>query len=85
MTDQNLPILSILSEVKDSLARHAILILQAPPGAGKSTVLPLQIMLEPWLTGKKVLMLEPRRLAARAVAIRMAQLQQQEVGQSVGE
>lgn len=84
MIEQNLPILSILSEVKHKLAKHATLILQAPPGAGKSTVLPLQIMQESWLAGQKVLMLEPRRLAARAVASRMAQLQQQEVGQSVG-
>lgn len=60
------------------------MILQAPPGAGKSTVLPLELLDEAWLEGKKMLMLEPRRLAARSVAQRMAQLREEEAGETVG-
>lgn len=60
------------------------MILQAPPGAGKSTVLPLQLLKENWLQEKKIIMLEPRRLAARSVAMRMAQLLDEEVGETVG-
>ncbi|WP_245970346.1 ATP-dependent helicase HrpB [Pseudochryseolinea flava] len=60
------------------------MILQAPPGAGKSTVLPLQLMDEPWLGGKKIIMLEPRRLAAKSVAERMADLLEEDAGQRIG-
>ena len=56
----------------------------APPGAGKSTVVPLVLLDEPWAAGKRILMLEPRRLAARAVALRMAQTRQEAVGHTVG-
>ena len=63
---------------------HNIVILQAPPGAGKSTMLPLELLHEPWLTGKKMIMLEPRRLAARSVAARMANLLDDELGNTVG-
>ena len=83
MTDQ-LPILEIIPEVKKQLQLHNTIILQAPPGAGKSTILPLQLIDEPWLKGKKILMLEPRRLAARAVANRMSSLIKQPVGTTVG-
>ena len=83
MTDQ-LPILEIIPDVKKSLAIHNTIILQAPPGAGKSTILPLQLLDEPWLLGKKILMLEPRRLAARAVANRMSSLISEQVGTTVG-
>ncbi len=78
------PIVEIIPELKQKFLTEKILILQAPPGAGKSTILPLQLINEPWLGGKKILMLEPRRLAARSVAIRMADLQTEEVGASVG-
>ncbi len=60
------------------------MILQAPPGAGKSTVLPLQLLDEPWLKNKKMIMLEPRRLAARSVALRMAEELDQQAGDTVG-
>src|SRR5207237_1966406 len=54
------------------------------PGAGKSTVVPLALLGQPWMKGKRLLMLEPRRLAARAVAHRMAQTLEQNVGATVG-
>jgi ATP-dependent helicase HrpB len=81
---QQLPIFDILPEIKDALRNNNTLILQAPPGAGKSTALPLEILNEPWLKGQKILMLEPRRLAARAAAGRMSELLQESVGTRVG-
>jgi len=83
MTDQ-LPILEIIPDIKKNLILHNTLILQAPPGAGKSTILPLQLLHEPWLKGKKIIMLEPRRLAARAVANRMSSLINEQVGTTIG-
>jgi len=83
MADQ-LPILEIIPELKKQFLLTNTVILQAPPGAGKSTVLPLQLLTEPWLQGKKILMLEPRRLAARSVAERMASLLGEEAGNTVG-
>jgi ATP-dependent helicase HrpB len=80
----NYPVLEILAELKQKLVATNIAILQAPPGAGKSTILPLQLVNEPWLAGKKIIMLEPRRLAARSVAMRMADLLEEEVGKTVG-
>jgi ATP-dependent helicase HrpB len=78
------PVHDILADLKASLATHNRVILQAPPGAGKSTIVPLALMDEPWLNGKKIMMLEPRRLAARSVAMRMASLLEEEIGNSVG-
>lgn len=78
------PIQSLVPEVKQVFERHPLLILQAPPGAGKSTVLPIQLMDESWLAGNKIILLEPRRLAARAVATRMASLINEPVGQTIG-
>src|SRR3970040_190330 len=78
------PLLEVIRELKVALHTHPVIILQAPPGAGKSTVLPLHIVDEPWLAGRKILMLEPRRLAARAVAFRMAALRGEEIGGTVG-
>jgi ATP-dependent helicase HrpB len=80
----NYPVLDILADIKTALRDHPIAILQAPPGAGKSTVLPLHLLEEPWLQGRKIAMLEPRRLAARAVAQRMSVMLGEEVGQTVG-
>lgn len=79
-----LPIIEIIPEIKKKLEQHNTVILQAPPGAGKSTVLPLQLLDETWLKGKKIVMLEPRRLAARAVANRMSSLLNEHVGTTVG-
>lgn len=80
----DLPITDIIPQVKQSLAADNTLIVNAPPGAGKSTLLPLALMDEPWLEGKKILMLEPRRLAARAIATRMASLLNDDLGKVVG-
>lgn len=78
------PVLSVLDDLKAALAAESMVILEAPPGAGKSTVLPLHLLDEPWLAGRKVVMLEPRRLAARSVAMRMADLLDDDVGKKVG-
>jgi ATP-dependent helicase HrpB len=59
-------------------------VLEAPPGAGKTTMVPLALRNEEWLAGRKIVMLEPRRLAARAAARRLAQLLDERVGQTVG-
>jgi ATP-dependent helicase HrpB len=78
------PVQEILPELKEKLTTNRIVILQAPPGAGKSTILPLELFQEPWLDGKKIVMLEPRRLAARSVAMRMSSLREEEVGRTIG-
>jgi ATP-dependent helicase HrpB len=80
----DLPVREIIPAVKAHLATQNTLIVNAPPGAGKSTLLPLAILDEKWLTGKRIVMLEPRRLAARTIAERMAHLLGEEVGQTVG-
>ncbi len=80
----HLPIYEILEELKASLAVSDQAVLQAPPGAGKTTVVPLALLDQPWLAGQKILMLEPRRMAARASAARMAQLLGEDVGDTVG-
>lgn len=80
---QKLPAFSIKDKVNDALKRHNTLVITAPPGAGKSTVLPLTI-LESMKDEGKILMLEPRRLAAKQIAERMAELLGEEVGQTVG-
>jgi ATP-dependent helicase HrpB len=67
-----------------ALAQHRDAVLIAPTGAGKSTLVPLALLNESWLTGKRLLLLEPRRLAARAVAQRMAALLGESVGETVG-
>lgn len=80
---QPLPIDAALPELRAALASASKVILQAHPGAGKSTVVPLALMNEPWLRGR-IIMLEPRRLAARAIAHRMAATLRQNVGRLVG-
>ena len=82
MTD--LPINAVLDDIKNSLNSNKTLILQAPPGAGKSTRVPLSLLDSPWLKEKMILMLEPRRVAARMVATQMAKLLGEELGQRVG-
>ncbi len=79
-----LPINDALRPLADALAARNRVLLQAPPGAGKSTVVPLALLDSEWLGEGKILMLEPRRLAARAVARRMAQLKGEPVGKTVG-
>ena len=80
----NLPIHQILPQLKQALSRHNRLVLQAPPGSGKTTALPLSLLDEPWLEGKKIIMLEPRRLAVRSSAARMAELLGEKVGERIG-
>jgi ATP-dependent helicase HrpB len=80
----DLPVAEIIPAVKKSLSATPTLIIQAPPGAGKSTLLPLALLDEPWLAGKKILLLEPRRLATKSIAQRMANLLGEELGQTVG-
>ncbi len=63
---------------------HRDAVLRAPPGAGKSTLVPLALLAEPWLGDRKILLLEPRRVAARAIARRMAWLRGEPVGGTVG-
>jgi ATP-dependent helicase HrpB len=70
----DLPIKEALPALLDALIAQPAVLLEAPPGAGKSTVVPLALLRAPWLKGQKILMLEPRRIAARAVAMRMAVL-----------
>jgi ATP-dependent helicase HrpB len=79
-----LPIDEILPALRASLARHRNAVVQAPPGAGKSTVVPIALLDEPWLRGGKIVMLEPRRLATRAVATRMATTLGESPGETVG-
>lgn len=78
------PVLEVVPQLKEKFVQQKTIILQAPPGAGKSTILPLQLLNESWLYNKKIIMLEPRRLAARSVAIRMANLLDEDIGQTVG-
>jgi ATP-dependent helicase HrpB len=78
------PVLEIIGELKTRLDASPLVILQAPPGAGKSTLVPLKLYQEQWLSGKKIIMLEPRRLAAKAVAERMADLMDEPAGKTVG-
>jgi len=79
-----LPALDALPGLRSALAAGGCAVLSAPPGSGKTTLLPLALMDEPWLAGRRIVMLEPRRLAARASAARMAQLLGEPVGQRVG-
>ena len=69
-----LPIEDALPALKQTLRTHRAAVLEAPPGAGKTTLVPLALKDEPWVKGKKILMLEPRRIAARAAAERSASL-----------
>jgi ATP-dependent RNA helicase HrpB len=82
MTD--LPINAVLQDVQNSLNENSRLILQAPPGAGKSTRVPLSLLDAPYLEDKIIIMLEPRRVAARMVATQMANLLGEELGERVG-
>tara|TARA_R110002110_G_scaffold66978_1_gene183015 strand:+ start:109548 stop:112118 length:2571 start_codon:yes stop_codon:yes gene_type:complete len=78
------PIQDVIDELRLCLVGEHQAVLQAPPGAGKTTIVPLSLLYEDWLAGQKILILEPRRMAARAAATRMAALLGEEVGQTVG-
>ena len=79
-----LPVAPVLEELGAALERHPNVVLVAPPGAGKTTAVPLALLGAPWLSGKRMLLLAPRRLAARAAASRMATLLDEAVGETVG-
>ncbi|MEZ4585590.1 MAG: ATP-dependent helicase HrpB [Gemmatimonadales bacterium] len=79
-----LPILEALPRIRAALAAARAAVVVAEPGAGKSTVVPLELLDEPWLGGKRIVMLEPRRVAARFAARRMAQTRGEAVGDTVG-
>ena len=78
------PISSLLPQIRASLAAHPRLVLEAPPGAGKTTQVPLALLDADWLQGRKIVMLEPRRVAARAAAAFMARQLGEDIGDTVG-
>ncbi|MFL5155168.1 MAG: ATP-dependent helicase HrpB [Microvirga sp.] len=82
--DTPLPIDAALPELAAALAARPNAVLVAPPGAGKTTRVPLALLDEPWVEGRKLIVLEPRRLAARAAADRMAATLGEAVGETVG-
>ena len=79
-----LPVEACVADVRVALGTTGAAVLQAPPGAGKTTIVPLRLLEEPWLDGGRIVVLEPRRLAARAAARRMAALLGEEVAATVG-
>jgi ATP-dependent RNA helicase HrpB len=82
--DTPLPIDVVLDELARTLDHHNAAVLVAPPGAGKTTRVPLALLDAPWVKGKKIIVLEPRRIAARASAERMAHTMGERVGETVG-
>ena len=82
--DTALPIDDVLDELSGTLRASSVAVLVAPPGAGKTTRVPLALLDEPWLKGGKIIVLEPRRIAARASAERMAKTLGEKVGDTVG-
>lgn len=84
MTRQPLPIDEVIPALRAALRAGGRAVLQAPPGAGKTTAVPLALVDEPWAVGQKIVMLEPRRLAARAAARRMSFMAGQPLGGLVG-
>src|SRR5438552_14493242 len=82
--DTPLPIDAVLDNLARTLAGNNAVVLVAPPGAGKTTRVPLALLDEPWARGKKIIVLEPRRIAARASADRMAKTLGERAGETVG-
>lgn len=82
--DTPLPIDAVLDELSRTLEAHHAAVLVAPPGAGKTTRVPLALLDAPWVKGKKIIVLEPRRIAARASADRMAKSLGERAGETVG-
>lgn len=80
----SLPIDAVLPALRQALGERDEAVLEAPPGAGKTTRVPLALLDQPWLAGQRIIMLEPRRLAARAAAERMASELGERVGETVG-
>ncbi|MEM9234850.1 MAG: DEAD/DEAH box helicase, partial [Pseudomonadota bacterium] len=84
MTGPRLPIDEVLADIRGSLRHNSRLVLAAPPGAGKTTRVPLALLEEDWAKQGRVLLLEPRRIAARMAAERMASSFGEKIGQTVG-
>lgn len=84
MKADELPVKAVIPSLSAALAEHPSAVLCAPPGSGKTTLVPLELLDAAWLAGGRILMLEPRRLAARAAAARMAFLLGEAVGETVG-
>src|SRR5688572_29653667 len=82
--DTSLPIDAVLPQLTSVLSKQNAAVLVAPPGAGKTTRVPLVLADESWAKAKKIIVLEPRRLAARAAAARMAATLGEKVGETVG-
>ena len=80
----DLPIHAILPELRQALTTSRSVVLSAPPGSGKTTAVPLALLAEPWLAGQTIVLLTPRRLAARLAASYMAGQLGEKVGQTVG-
>jgi len=80
----HLPIEQVIPALLDALASDGRAVLQAPPGAGKTTRVPLALLEADWRAGGNIIVLEPRRLAARSAALRMAKTLGEEVGETVG-
>lgn len=79
-----LPIFSIIPQLKNALREKRSVVLSSPPGSGKTTVVPLTLLEEEWLGNRSIIILEPRRLATRMAAGRMASILEEPVGKTVG-
>ena len=84
LSQQRLPVEDCLDALKDCLSARDEVILEAPPGAGKTTLVPITLLNAAWLGDKKILMLEPRRIATKTSAFRMASLLDEKPGQTIG-
>ncbi len=80
----NLPICEVFDALRSAFGQRNEVVLQAPPGAGKTTAVPLLLLNESWLSGQSILLVQPRRMAARTTALRMAELLDEAVGVTVG-
>lgn len=80
----DLPVEEVIPDLRAALADAGHAVLQAEPGAGKTTLVPLRLLDEPWLAGRTIVLLEPRRVAARAAARRMASMLGEQAGETVG-
>ncbi|MFT4836371.1 MAG: ATP-dependent helicase HrpB, partial [Psychromonas sp.] len=79
-----LPIDDFIPQIQETLSQYSALVLQAEPGAGKSTAVPLSLLGAPFLKGKKIILLEPRRVAVKSIAFYLAKLLGEKVGQRIG-